>query len=44
MVLLSLGLIVFYGIFTPAWMVVRFVAWLTERAPRRRRSALAGAS
>jgi hypothetical protein len=42
MVTLALGLIVFYGLFTPAWIMVRFVTWLTERAPRRRR-ALASA-
>ena len=44
MLLLTLGLVVFYGLFTPAWMLVRFVAWLSERAPRRRRDALARAS
>jgi hypothetical protein len=43
MFLLALGLIVFYGFFTPAWMIVRLVAWLTERAPRRR-DALAGSA
>ncbi len=36
MLTLTLGLIVFYGLFTPAWMLVRLVAWLSERAPRRR--------
>lgn len=44
MVLLALGLIVFYGLFTPGWMAVRLAAWLSERAPRRRRDALAQAS
>ena len=35
MCLLALGLIVFYGIFTPAWMLVRFAAWVGEKIPRR---------
>ena len=41
MMLLAAALIVFYGLFTPAWMVVRGVAWVIERAPRKRRDALA---
>ena len=44
MLMLALGLIVFYGLFTPAWMAVRLVAWVAERAPRKRRDALAGTS
>lgn len=43
MFLLSLGLIVFYGLFAPAWMIARFVAWLTEQVPRRHRDPVAGA-
>jgi len=31
MVLLALGLLVFYVFLTPVWMVVRLVAWLSER-------------
>lgn len=34
MTLLALGLIVFYGVFTPGWMLARLVAWLSERRPR----------
>jgi len=41
--LLSLGLIVFYGLFAPAWMLIRLVTWLIERAPRRQRDVLADA-
>ena len=41
MFLLGLGLIVFYGLFTPAWMITRFVAWCTEHASRKERSPLA---
>ena len=44
MFLLAAALLVFYGLFTPAWMAVRLVAWLTERAPRKRRDALAASS
>ena len=28
--LLALGLFVFYVLFTPVWMGIRLVAWLTE--------------
>jgi hypothetical protein len=37
-VLLATGLVVFYVVLTPIWMIVRFVAWLAEgrrsRLPR----------
>ena len=38
MALLALGLFVFYVLFTPVWMGIRLVAWLTEG----RRSRLRG--
>ena len=44
MFLLLLGLIVFYGLFAPAWLFARLVAWLTDHAPRRPRDPLADAS
>lgn len=31
MVLLGLGLLVFYVFFTPVWMGIRLVSWLAER-------------
>jgi hypothetical protein len=31
MVCLALGLFVFYVLFTPVWMGIRFVSWLAER-------------
>jgi len=31
MVLLALGLFVFYVLLTPVWMGIRFVSWLVER-------------
>ena len=31
MVLLALGLFVFYVLLTPIWMGIRFVSWLAER-------------
>jgi hypothetical protein len=31
MVLLALGLFVFYVLLTPVWMGIRFVSWLAER-------------
>jgi hypothetical protein len=35
MVLLALGLFVFYVLLTPVWMGIRLVSWLAERyAPR----------
>ena len=37
MVLLGAALGVFYGILTPVWMLVRFVAWVSERPLFRRR-------
>jgi len=30
MLLLAVGLFVFYVLFTPVWMGIRTVAWLTE--------------
>ena len=37
MVLLAVGLFVFYVVFTPVWIGIRLVARVSERAPRRRR-------
>ncbi len=34
---LGLALVVFYGILTPVWMVIRLVAWVSERPLFRRR-------
>jgi hypothetical protein len=34
---LGLALVVFYGILTPVWMLVRLVAWVSERPLFRRR-------
>jgi len=31
MVLLALGLFVFYVVLTPVWMGIRLIAWLSER-------------
>jgi hypothetical protein len=31
MVLLAMGLFVFYVLLTPLWMGIRFVSWLAER-------------
>ena len=31
MVLLALGLFVFYVVLTPVWMGIRLVSWLSER-------------
>ena len=31
MLLLGLGLLVFYVFFTPVWMGIRLVSWLAER-------------
>jgi hypothetical protein len=31
MTILGAALVVFYGILTPVWMVIRFIAWVTER-------------
>lgn len=33
MFLLGIGLVVFYGVLTPAWMAIRAIAWLSERRP-----------
>ena len=37
MAILAAALAVFYGILTPVWMLVRFVAWVSERPLFRRR-------
>jgi hypothetical protein len=37
MVLLGLGLLVFYVFFTPVWMGIRLVSWLAERRNLDRR-------
>jgi len=31
MVVLAAGLFVFYVVFTPIWMGIRFISWLAER-------------
>jgi hypothetical protein len=31
LVLLAAGLFVFYVVFTPVWMGIRFISWLAER-------------
>ena len=36
MVLLALGLFVFYVVLTPVWMTIRLVAWLSDRRVLRR--------
>jgi hypothetical protein len=38
MVTLGVALIVFYGFLTPIWMLVRFVAWVSERRLLRPRT------
>jgi hypothetical protein len=35
--LLGVGLVVFYGLFTPFWFGLRSLAWLAEFRARRRR-------
>jgi len=37
MAILAAALAVFYGILTPVWMLVRLLAWVSERPPFRRR-------
>ena len=37
MAILAAALTVFYGILTPLWMVIRFIAWVSERPAFRRR-------
>ena len=32
MAVLALGLFIFYVVFTPVWMGIRLVAWLSERS------------
>jgi hypothetical protein len=40
MVVLAAGLFVFYVVFTPIWMGIRFVSWLAERrSPQERPTA-----
>lgn len=43
MFLLLVGLVFFYGVLTPVWLGIRFVAWLSERSPGRSRRARGGA-
>jgi hypothetical protein len=31
MATLAVGLVVFYGFLTPLWMLIRLVAWVSER-------------
>ncbi len=33
--LLAVGLVLFYVVFTPAWMAIRLAAWVSERSRRR---------
>ena len=44
MFLLTLGLIVFYGVFTPAWMLLRLAGWVGDKVPSRRPAARAGSA
>ena len=37
MAILAAALVVFYGILTPVWMLIRLVAWISEQSPLRRR-------
>jgi hypothetical protein len=39
MATLALALIVFYGFLTPIWMLIRFVAWISERRLLKPRAA-----
>jgi Flp pilus assembly protein protease CpaA len=39
MVLLAIGLFIFYVLFTPVWMGIRLVSWLAERFGRDATSA-----
>ena len=41
--LLVLGLVVFYGLFTPVWFGLRSLAWLAEFRARRRNGTGAAA-
>lgn len=43
MFLLLVGLVFFYGVLTPVWLAIRFVAWLSERSSGRSRRARGGA-
>ncbi|MFQ5426142.1 MAG: hypothetical protein ACE5EV_03575 [Gaiellales bacterium] len=35
-VLIAGGLIVFYGVFTPGWLIIRFGVWAGEKLSRQR--------
>ena len=41
MALLALALVVFYVFLTPFWMLIRLVAWVTERGSELQRRAKA---
>ena len=41
MALLALALVVFYVFLTPFWMLIRLVAWVTERGSELQRRARA---
>jgi hypothetical protein len=41
-VLLAIGLLVFYVVFTPAWIGIRLTAWLSEHVRRPRRNSRDG--
>ena len=36
---LAAALVVFYVFLTPIWMLIRLIAWLTERGSERQRGA-----
>jgi hypothetical protein len=38
MFLLALALVIFYGILTPIWMGIRFLAWMSDHRGRKRRA------
>jgi hypothetical protein len=42
LVLLAIGLLVFYVVFTPAWIGIRLTAWLSEHVRRPRRNSRDG--
>jgi hypothetical protein len=42
MIVLGGALIVFYGFFTPAWIGIRAVAWISDRSSRTLESRRAG--
>jgi hypothetical protein len=41
LVLLAAGLFVFYVVFTPVWMGIRFISWLAERRGAEKRASTA---